>query len=301
MKTASKQFDVGVIVGRFQTDKLHRGHIDLIQHVCDAHEKVVIFLGVSPLWATRNNPLDFQSRKQMLQAEFPDVVINYIEDMASDAKWSTALDRQVSRVVAPSQSAVLYGSRDSFIPYYSGRYETRELEPEQVYSASEERRRIAAGNTRATADFRAGVIWATQNRYPAGLPTVDIAIVEGDKLLLARKPNEDHLRFPGGFFDPTRDTSLEDTAIREAREETTLEVSSPVFVGSTVVDDWRYRSEVDKIVTSLFVVERTAGSPKPEDDIAETRWVDWRGSNVTLVNEHKPLGAMLYNYLIGKD
>ena len=301
MKTEDKQFDVGVIVGRFQTDTLHKGHLDLIQHVCDAHEKVVMFLGVSPLWATRNNPLDFQARKQMVQAEFPNLVINYVEDMASDDKWSAALDRQISRVVTPSQSAVLYGSRDSFIPHYTGRYDTRALESEQVYSASEERRRISAGNTRQTADFRAGVIWATQNRYPAGLPTVDIAVIDGTKLLLARKPDETKLRFPGGFFDPRKDKSLEDAAQREAREETTLEVSEPAFIGSLVVDDWRYRAEADKIVTSLFLCKRVFGTAKPDDDIAETRWVDIHALKPEqLVTEHQPLFEMLSNYLLLK-
>lgn len=311
MKTSDQQFDVGVIVGRFQTDTLHKGHIDLIQHVCDAHEKVVIFLGVSPLWATRNNPLDFQSRKQMIQAEFPGVIVNYVEDMASDEKWSAALDRQVGRVVSPAQTAVLYGSRDSFIPYYSGRYPTRELESEQVYSASEERRRIAAGNTRATADFRAGVIWATQNQYPTGHPTADIAAMRENpltgrtQLLLARKPDETKLRFVGGFYDPNKDGSLEATAIRELAEETGLRATKlPTFIASHRVDDWRYRSEANKIITSLFLVRDFEGDPKPDDDIAEVRWVDWDVRAMkflhtdSVVREHHTLCALLTEFLV---
>ena len=41
-----KEFNVGVIVGRFQVPELHRMHHDLIQSVIDRHEKVYIFLGI---------------------------------------------------------------------------------------------------------------------------------------------------------------------------------------------------------------------------------------------------------------
>ena len=71
MQVKTDSYDVGVIVGRFQVPELHPGHIDLIQTVCDAHDKVVIFLGLSPLMVTRENPLDFESRKQMILAKFP--------------------------------------------------------------------------------------------------------------------------------------------------------------------------------------------------------------------------------------
>lgn len=299
MVQTHSEYDVGVIVGRFQTDSLHQGHRDLIKHVTDAHEKVIMFLGVSPLWATQNNPLDFQARQQMIQADFPDLIINYIADMASDAKWSKALDRQIERLLSPAQTVVLYGSRDSFLAHYSGRYAAVELESERIYSGTAERKRIASGNTKATADFRAGVIWATQARYPAGLPTVDIAIFNDEgKLLLGRKPNEDHWRFPGGFFDPTKDTSLEAAAKREAGEETGLEVGEISYVCSQRVDDWRYRSEKDKIVTSLFTAKRIFGAAVPNDDIEEVRWVDPKAIRCgEIVTAHQGLYTALLAHL----
>lgn len=56
-------FEVGVIIGRFQTNKLHEGHINLISHVLSNHKKTIILLGVSRVQNTKKNPLDFASRK----------------------------------------------------------------------------------------------------------------------------------------------------------------------------------------------------------------------------------------------
>ena len=50
------KYDVGVIIGRFQVPELHQAHLDLIQAACNAHDKVIIFLGLSPLMVTQENP-----------------------------------------------------------------------------------------------------------------------------------------------------------------------------------------------------------------------------------------------------
>lgn len=68
-------FEVGVIIGRFQTNKLHEGHINLISHVLSNHKKTIILLGVSRVQNTKKNPLDFASRKAMIQKLFPSVMI----------------------------------------------------------------------------------------------------------------------------------------------------------------------------------------------------------------------------------
>lgn len=294
--------DVGVIVGRFQTNTLHKGHQHLIQTVCDQHEKVIIFLGLSPLPATKNNPLDFQSRQQMILKAFPDVIVCYIADMASDEKWSNKLDKQITQVTTPAQSVLLYGSRDSFISHYSGRHKTHELESDHVFSGTAERRLIAAGNTKATPDFRHGAIWSTQSRYPTVYTTVDVAIFNDDytKLLLARKPDEDNYRFVGGFAD-VASPNFEADARREVQEETGLPISDPQYICSMRVDDWRYRSEQDKITTIFFAAKSLWGTPKPDDDIEEVVWIDLDDDAVRIVNEHKPLMEALRTWMAEKE
>jgi len=285
--------DCGVIVGRFHVASLHQGHRDVIQHVIDRHKKVIIFLGLAPVRVTRNNPLDFEARKQMILAEFPKVNILYIKDVPSDERWSKRLDEMIADVAGPTQTVMLYGSRESFIGLYHGRYPTTELEQETFISGTEIRKEIGV-EVKASPEFREGVIWAAYNRFPTVYPTVDVAIwnEDGDKLLMARKPDEELFRFVGGFVDPKE--SYETAARREAEEETHLGVSDPVYIGSSPVDDWRYRRELDCITTAFFEVKRVFGKPTPDDDIAELRWFEAaKIRKEELVGNHRMLLDML--------
>ena len=90
--------------------------------------------------------------------------------------------------------------------------------------------------------------------------------------MVARKPDEKKWRFIGGFSDP-RSTSLEADAKREVSEESGVEVDLITYLGSTLIDDWRYRGEQDKIKTALFVAKYIYGKPEGADDIAEVKWV----------------------------
>lgn len=286
--------DVGVIVGRFQVNELHEAHLDLIQGVCNEHQKVIIFLGLSPVLVTQNNPLDFESRKQMVLDEFPNVIVMYIKDNPSDEQWSKELDEKISDLIGPNQSVVLYGSRDSFISHYSGKFKTQELLQEVYVSGSEIRKNISK-KVKNTSEFRSGVIWGAYNRYPTCYPTVDIAIFNDDytKILLGRKPKETLYRFVGGFADP-RSESYEADARREVMEETHVEVSDPEYIGSMLVNDWRYRHEVDKIKTMFFKCKVIFGRPEPGDDIAEVRWFDFNTlKDEMLVKEHVKLLVLL--------
>lgn len=288
----TKTTDIGVIVGRFQTPRLHEAHLDLIKTVCERHPRTIIVLGLSPIVATRNNPLDLEARRKMIQdtlAEedakrvelklpklYENVAIAYINDNQSDTAWSANLDRLLAEphLVGINKTVTLYGSRDSFLKCYHGKHKCEELVPETTVSATE-MRKLSGNRVKATADFREGVVWATQNRYPTTFPTIDVAVIDRNnhRLLLARKPNESLYRFVGGFADPD-DATYEATAARELKEEATLDypVERFHYAGSAKINDWRYRSEVDKIKTLFFVVEYTDGEPQAADDIAETKW-----------------------------
>ncbi len=117
MKT---KVNVGVIVGRFQVAELHEGHKQLIQSVRNEHNKVIIFLGLSVCVGTKNNPLDYEARKQMILQTFPEIIVGYIQDMRNDEVWSTTLDREINKLKSPAENVTLYGGRDAFIKHYSG-------------------------------------------------------------------------------------------------------------------------------------------------------------------------------------
>lgn len=279
-----------MIVARFQVATLHDEHKALINTVKERCDNVIIFLGLSAVANTRNNPLDFQSRKAMLKKEFPDVDVHYIKDHKSDDRWSAFLDSQIADMVPKSHSVAMFGSRDSFIPHYNGRYPTVALEAERYISGTEQRERISR-QVMNSEEFRAGQIFSAYGSYPTSFQTTDCIVYRksDDHVLLGKKAGEDKYRFFGGFVDPT-DESLEAACVREVAEEAGsfghAGADSLRYLGSFRVDDWRYRSEVDKIMTVVFQMEFLWGRPEPGDDISEVAWFPHNLVAVNLEPEH---------------
>lgn len=294
MKDKIDKTDCGVIIGRFHTPFLHDAHKDLIQTVIDRHQRVIIFLGLSPLKNTGKNPLDFRCRKAMIEDDFKNVEVHYIDDNRDDTVWSKNIDKQIQKWLNPTQTVTLYGSRDSFIKHYSGKFSTCELESEYFVSATEVRKKII-NSYPPTKDFRAGLIAATGTKYPTAYQTVDIAVMNKEKneILLVKKPTEVNWRFIGGFSDP-RSISLEADAKREVMEETGVEIAEPKYIGSTIINDWRYAGENDKIKTALFVADYIYGVPQGADDVEAAKWFKLSELKKTdIVEEHHILLDML--------
>lgn len=262
----------GVIIARFQTPYLHEGHHDLIQQVKAKHNKTIIVLGVTEVKCTPRNPLDFYTREKMIKEAYPSIVVLPLPDRDSDIFWSQQLDALLTNTF-PSETFVLYGSRDSFIPYYYGKFKTEELHENGAFSATELREKYS-DEVLASKEFRMGVNYAAHNRYPIAYATVDVAVLSGDRqqVLLGRKPNTAHWRFPGGFVDPT-DESKEDAAKREVTEECgEFETGEFTYIGSRRMNDWRYVNEVDKVITTLYATTLLSGTPKAGDDLEEVKW-----------------------------
>lgn len=265
--------EYGVLIGRFQTPYLHDGHLGLIQHVVDNHKKVILFLGVSRIQNTKRNPLDFATRRIMIQKHFPEVTILPLNDNRSDIKWSESVDSTIKSVLG-EKSAIIYGSRDSFIPSYHGKHKTFEFEPIQLHNSTELRNE-AAKKIEDSVKWRSGVVYGISTQRPISYPTVDIcAYNDKGEILLAKKPNENLWRFVGGFVDTT-DSSLEMAAKREFREETggDCEISELKYIMSHRVKDWRYAREESSILTTLFLAKKVYGPVKPSDDIAVVEWI----------------------------
>lgn len=282
--------DVAVLVGRFHIHELHQAHRDLIRFVVDKHDRVIIFLGLAAIRNTITNPLNFRDRKQMINEEFPNVEVFYVEDQRSDTEWSKTLDAQIRKHLNPNQSCILYGSRDSFIRRYSGKNKTVELESKSYVSGTEVRRQVANGHI-PNKDYRAGKIAAAFERYPVAYQTVDVAIINREKneLLLVRKPEEKLWRFVGGFSDVNSD-SLEEDAKREVKEETGVEVGDIKYICSMKVNDWRYRGTESCIKTAFFISTYVFGRPQGDDDVAEARWFSYSEVKPEIIiEEHRPL------------
>ena len=160
----SSDFTVGVIVGRFQVDALTPGHLGLIDRVAALHTRVLIAIGSSDKTGSNANPLDYMTRARMFNGLYGGVVGTVeLPDNASDEVWSQDLDRRVrgyySGVDIPF---TLYGSRDSFIPHYSGKYPTKVMSAEATsICGTKSRANVIRQGPIDSSDFRAGVIYAT--------------------------------------------------------------------------------------------------------------------------------------------
>lgn len=267
----TKTTTVGVIIGRFQLHRLHSEHIKLIEFVLDRHSKVILFLGVSDAIGTRKNPLDFMTRKLMLEETFGSkLVILPLKDRHNDVLWSSGLDASI-RDVFPSDSVTLYGSKDSFIPYYHGRFTTQELQPDSYVNATDIRE-ACSKEVLSSEQFRAGAIYNVYSSYPTMYSTVDAAIVKEGEVLLGQKPGETQWRFLGGFVDVS-DSSDEHAVRREVHEESGLEVGDVKFICSQKINDWRYKGMSDRgIMTHFYECKYVFGGPQPSDDICALKW-----------------------------
>ncbi len=289
---------VGVVIGRFQVPVLHKGHRHLIDQVARLHEKLVILLGVTPALSNAHDPLDFPTRKAMISKTYPDAVVMAVPDNPSNEEWSARVDMIIGEA-HPGLPAILYGSRESFLPCYSGQHLKREIVPSSCRSGTTVRKEIGK-KVLSSKSFRMGAIYSAENRLPISYQVVDVALVNRDKneVLLGKKRQDGNKwRFIGGFVDPS-DNSLEEAARRELREEVGfLEIANITYIGSARIKDYRYRSGPDKILTSFFVASYIFGAPKAADDIDEVRWFPIEVVEEILVPEHKVLGTQLNTHL----
>lgn len=264
--------NIGVIIARFQSPYLHPGHKALIENVHANHKKIVMVLGVSPVLGSKRNPLDFHTREQMIKKEYPNIVVLPLSDHPIDAAWSANLENLLSTTF-PGNSFTLYGSRRSFISYYTGNLAIVELAETGNHSATLIRQQIS-DQVLNSVEFRTGVIYAYANMYDKVFATVDIALFRNNKseILLGKKTIDNKWRLLGGFSDPT-DDNFEAAAARELREECgPVETKEFTYEKSFRVDDWRYRNEADKIITTLFTTDFVSGTPQGSDDIAHVQW-----------------------------
>lgn len=287
----------GVIVGRFQVNDLHDGHMELFRQVRARHNAVIVFIGISPAGLGQNDPLDFPTRQRMIQAKFPEFTVLPLTDCRTDEEWSQKLDSYIATVVGPGE-ATLYGGRNSFVPRYHGDYAHVELAlpiETQKVSGTDIRNEFS-NKVIESPEFRAGMIYAAFHAWARVWPCIDIAIFNYDwkELLLGQKKGETEWRFIGGHAE-LKHGSYENGARAEGMEEATLDFASLDYVGSAVVDDWRYRNTPDMgIMTALFRARTSAMGAKAGDDVARVKWFEF--SKLTendFVPEHRPLFRLL--------
>jgi NAD+ diphosphatase len=95
-------------------------------------------------------------------------------------------------------------------------------------------------------------------------PAAIMLVTRGDELLLARRPNGTFWSCLAGFVEPGE--SLEQTVVREVREEVAIEVGPPRYFGS---QPWPFPGQL----MVGFTVEWASGELEVDGtEIAEARW-----------------------------
>lgn len=296
---------VGVIVGRFQTDELTPGHLSLIREASKNSDQVLILIGSTHKPPSHNNPLTFEMRRKIVwegilgdynilgsgMNKSCDFATLPLPDHHDEAQWVRNLDA-IIHTFYRNDVVTIYVGRDSGMTRcymdHGGKHKLREVSTPDATSATS--RRAGLYNLPEENIDPRSVIWTTQHQYPKVYPTIDCVLMDrAGFFVLIRKKDESKWRFPGGFADPS-DKSFEMTCRREVSEECgDIEITDPRYIGSLQIDDWRYRNETDKIITTLFAANVMFGLPRAGDDATELLGFVEGGVQEALVSEHRIL------------
>ena len=294
-----KHTTTGVVIARFQTHTLHAGHLYLLNWANNRNDQLCVVLGTTLIIPTKNNPLSFQVRKEMVLEAFPNAIVVEVIDCPSDEVWSRRVDKAIGAAVGTN--ATIYGSRDSFVPHYSGTYPV-ETVPQIDSPSGTDLRAQCTDATVCSAEFRKGLIYAATARYDRADPTVDGAVWKWDGkeflVLLGCKEGDGGLYcFMGGYAQKS-DASYEAAVIRELGEEAgNIQTLPPRYIMSCPVTDGRYEGSNDTIFTALYALEYVSGDGEAGDDINGMAWVALDRVADIIIPAHKPFIEPLTSFL----
>ena len=120
--------------------------------------------------------------------------------------------------------------------------------------------------------------------YPIIFVTADAVVMQAGHVLMVKRgadPGNSLWALPGGFVDAVNDRTMEDAAIRELKEETSIKVPEKVLRGSIVgnrVFDAIDRSQRGRTITHAFHIALDDGEynlPKVKgaDDAERAQWI----------------------------
>lgn len=109
-------------------------------------------------------------------------------------------------------------------------------------------------------------------QYKNPKPTIDVVITDGKRVILVKRgrdPFKGSWVFPGGFVDYGE--TVEDATVREAKEETGVEIELETILGVYSAPDRDPRSHHVNVV---FIGRVISGEPVGGDDADEAKWFD---------------------------
>lgn len=132
-------------------------------------------------------------------------------------------------------------------------------------------------------------------KYKNPIPTVDIIIYCNEKkIVMIKRKNIPHgWAIPGGFVDYGE--SLEAAAIREAKEETSLDIEliEQFFTYSNPNRDKRQHT-----ITTVFIAKIKSGEMKAADDAKDIGCFSLETLPENIVFDHRRIIRDFYNYIL---
>ncbi len=126
----------------------------------------------------------------------------------------------------------------------------------------------------------------TKYRNPA--LTVDTIILDDNKIILIKRlndPYKDHWAIPGGFVEYGE--KVEDAAVREAKEETGLDIELTQLVGVYSDPD---RDPRGHTVSVAFLSKIVGGTLKSDSDAKDAKFIDIQElKNMKLAFDHNEI------------
>ena len=312
----NKKYNAVLFILRGQP--VHNAHYSIIQRASMLAEKVIIIIGSAKKPRTYKNPFTFEERASMIDPTLfiADVSIDYnIDTIYNDTAWASRIQAVVGKYTNPGDKIAIIGHEKDSSSFYLKmfpQWKRENVELIEPLHATDIRslyfKKDANMNfiknvvPRATFDFLTkfkdtpAFNQTIQERefiaqyrkqyeslpYPPIFVTADsVVICSGHVLMIKRKanPGKGLWALPGGFVNAASDKSVQDTAIRELREETGIKVPAPVLIGNiqgNKVFDAIDRSERGRTITHAFKItlnDTELPKVKGSDDAERAMWV----------------------------
>ena len=306
MKTA-------VFIGRFQPP--HRAHLQTIQHSLSRYARLVVVLGSALCYPTPKNPFSAQEREAMIRAalreENPELEnrLHFVavpDDYYDDPRWFRTVRAAVEAIAGTDAELCITGYNKDESSYYLHGFAGWPFEPsgvvspldatevrESYFSGGEAWKAMVPGAVRHYLEqfaqnpeyARLQAEWKTiqhyrtlDKRYPYPIlhvATDAMVLAQGQVLLVERggSLSKGAWALPGGYVE-LKETLLE-SALRELREETGLELQPPLLK-ATKAFDYPSRSLRGRVISHGHFFDLGDTPPPPvrgQDDASRAFWL----------------------------
>jgi len=265
-----------VVLGYFQNINLTKQDISYLQALRPENGTMMAILDVKRGACTAEQPLRPNQRQDILRGHknIFDAGVSEHLHIRDNERWSALLDETIDGAMPQDATHIAFFAATDLAHKYVGKYTVVSMD--DIPGLTDVSNPVPVKPSMSN-DFRQGIMYSEQRRFPMVYSTVDIGLIDETCrfVLLGRKQNEKKWRFPGGFVDPT-DNSKESAWHRELSEEVLGGVENFIsdveYVCSNIVPDCRYPGR-DKIMTTMFaaIVGFKVEDLKAGDDLVEVQ------------------------------